>query len=102
MATPLTAKQKAAAAKLAAEQAASAPSTTDTKQEDPTKVGAENEVPDPVIETKIVEADPEPTTQPKIHRFKTGVGYKGNIYQAGQSYPLSDEEAQALAKFIES
>lgn len=103
MTTPLTAKQKAAAAAiLAAEQAASAPNTTETEQEAPTNVGAENKIPDPVIETAIVETDPKPTTQPKSRRFKTGVGYKGNIYQAGQSYPLSDEEAHALAKFIES
>ena len=60
--------------------------------------------PTPEVTTPEV-VTPEVTTpevvEPKQYRFITGVGYKGEIYQAGQSYKLSDEDAQALAHFIE-
>lgn len=65
---------------------------------------ATTEVTTPDVVTPEV-ATPEAATpeaaEPKQYRFAAGVGYKGDVYQVGQSYPLSDEDAQALAHFIE-
>lgn len=40
--------------------------------------------------------------KPKQFRFKTSVGHKGKIYKANVSYPLSDDDAAALANFIDA
>ena len=70
-----------------------------TKANKPTPEVTTPEVVTPEVATPEA-ATPE-IVEPKQYRFATGVGYKGDIYQAGQSYPLSDEDAQALAHFIE-
>lgn len=40
--------------------------------------------------------------KPKQYRFKTSVGHKGKIYKANDSYALSDDDAAALANFIDA
>ena len=40
--------------------------------------------------------------KPQQYRFKTSVGHKGKIYTANQSYALSDDDAAALANFIDA
>ena len=59
----------------------------------------------PPVDTPPVDTPPVDTalseSAPKQHKFSKTVGHKSKIYEAGQSYPLPDEDAQALAHFIE-
>lgn len=90
--TPTPEELKAKEAQEAAEKAKAAAEA----QEAAEKAKADAEAQEAAEKAKADAA------KPKQYRFKTSVGHKGKIYTANQSYALSDDDAAALANFIDA
>lgn len=90
--TPTPEELKAKEAQEAAEKAKAAAEA----QEAAEKAKADAEAQEAAEKAKADAA------KPKQYRIKTSVGHKGKIYTANQSYALSDDDAAALANFIDA
>lgn len=90
--TPTPEELKAKEAQEAAEKAKAAAEA----QEAAEKAKADAEAQEAAEKAKANAA------KPQQYRFKTSVGHKGKIYTANQSYALSDDDAAALANFIDA
>lgn len=99
--TPTTEELKAKEAQEAAEKAKAAAESQEAAEKAKAAAEAQEALKAKEAQEAAEKAKAD-AAKPKQYRFKTSVGHKGKIYTANQSYALSDDDAAALANFIDA